>query len=204
MISSSSSIEPVVIYFQQVDRWNQLDVNIQLTAGISSRVNFLDLQIENKDGTLVTSVYHKPSDEPYYLPFNNIHPVHMKRNMPFAMFLRAIRYCSTLQGYLNERGKLRMALLVNQYSVKFIDQQFNQVLRKFSIDTPYEERVPVDYGRKLFVHFTYCSNMATFPRKLHSLWNKYFEQSPISEVSPIFRTRNVENLQWRLVHTRHT
>ena len=92
--------------------------------------------MENRDGQLFTSVYHKPSYEPYYLPFNSIHPTHIKKSIPFTMLLRAIRYCSTFPVYLDEREKLRMALLLNKYPIKFIDQQFNHVLQKFNIDQP--------------------------------------------------------------------
>ncbi len=49
---------------------------------------------------------HKPSYEPYYLPFNSVHPKKMKKNIPFAILLRAIKYCSTFEAYLNEREKL--------------------------------------------------------------------------------------------------
>ena len=58
----------------------------------------------------------------------------MKMNIPFTVLLRAIRYCSTFDGYLNEREKLRMALLLNKYPNKLIDQQFNNVLSKFNIN----------------------------------------------------------------------
>ncbi|CAF2093002.1 unnamed protein product [Rotaria magnacalcarata] len=61
----------------------------------------VDLSMKNQDGQLCTTVYRKPSYEPYYLPFNSIHPLHMKKNIPFAMLLRGIRYCSTFQTYLN-------------------------------------------------------------------------------------------------------
>jgi hypothetical protein len=203
----------------QVDRWDKFDENIKLSANINSHADFLDLHIENKDGQLFTTVYHKPSYEPYYLPFNSIHPMHMKKNIPFTMLLRAIRYCSTFQAYLDERGKLRMSLLLNKYSGKFIDQQFNRMLQKFNIDhllssnnydkfrqqvitTPFQEKIPIDYGKTMFVHFTYCTNMRTFPQKFHTLWNNYFGESPINEVTPILGTRNVQNLQQRLVHTR--
>lgn len=38
------------------------------------------------------------------------------------MLLRAIRYYSTFRAYLDERAKLRMALLLNKYPSKFIDE----------------------------------------------------------------------------------
>lgn len=82
---------PTRHFLKEVDRWNKLDKNIQLSANISFGADFLDLHMENDDGKLVTSVYHKPSHEPYYMPFNSIHPMHMEKNIPFAMLFRAIR-----------------------------------------------------------------------------------------------------------------
>ncbi|CAF1466878.1 unnamed protein product [Rotaria magnacalcarata] len=76
-------------------------LKLKQVANIGSTVNFLDLSMKNQDGQLCTTVYRKPSYEPYYLPFNSIHPLHMKKNIPFAMLLRGIRYCSTFQTYLN-------------------------------------------------------------------------------------------------------
>jgi hypothetical protein len=114
-----------------------------------------------------------------------------------------------------------MALLLNKYPGKFIDQQFNNVLLKFNINQPlnfnnyntfrqkvinttFQEKQLIDYGKTIFVHFTYSTNMRTFRNKFHTLWNKYFRESPINEVTPILGTRNVDNLQRRLVHTRES
>ncbi|CAF1203313.1 unnamed protein product [Adineta steineri] len=197
---------------KEINRWNTFDENIQLSDNISNCINFLDLHIENQKGQLITKVYHKPSYQPYYLPFNSIHPLHMKANIPFTMLLRAIRYCSSFEDYFDERGKLRMDLLVNKYPVKFIDKHFTRLLDKFNIhellnmynyntlrqqvvDTPHEAKAAINYQKTLFVHFTYCQNMTTFPRHFHTLWNKYFEQSPINEVTPILGTQREEDKQ---------
>jgi len=45
--------------------------------------------------------------------------------------------------------------------------------------------------------------MRMFPVKFHLLWQKYFLDSPINDIVPVLGTRNVDNLQRRLVHTRH-
>ena len=204
---------------KQVDRWNKFDSNIQLSANISFHADFLDLHMENQNGHLFTKVYHKPSHEPYCLPFNSMHPLHMKKNIPFAILLRAIRYCSTLEAYLQERESLRMALLLNKYPGYLVNDQFNRVLQKFQInellnrtnyklfrkrliESPIQEKVEIDHGKIMFIHFTYCTNMQTFPIKFHTLWHKYFEQSPINEIIPTLGTKNVNNLQKRLMHTR--
>ncbi|CAF1268702.1 unnamed protein product [Rotaria sordida] len=179
----------------------------QLNSNINSFATFLDLYMENRDGVLFTTVYQKPSYEPYYLPFNSIHPLHMKKNIPFTMLLRVIRYCSTFQTYLDEREKLRMTLLLNKYPNKLIEEQFNNVLLKCNIDqplinsnydkyrqkvidSPMKQKATIDYEAVMFIHFTYCSTMKTFPAKFHLLWHKYFQESPINEVRPILGTRN--------------
>ncbi|CAF4174744.1 unnamed protein product, partial [Rotaria sordida] len=204
---------------KQIDRWNHFDENIKLSENMGSIADFPELHIENRAGQLYTTIYQKPSYESYYLPFNSIHPLHMKKNIVFTMLFRAIRYCSTFQHYLDEREKLRMALLLNKYPNKFTDEQFNNLLSKLNIiqpltcnnyanyrqkviDFPIKEKISVDYGKTIFVHFTYCSSMRTFPIKFHALWNKYFGESPINEVLPILGIRNAKNLQRQLIYTR--
>ncbi|CAF4184366.1 unnamed protein product [Rotaria magnacalcarata] len=125
---------PAQHLFRQVDRWNKFDENIKLLANIGSSNNFLDLYMENKDGKLLTSAYQKPSYEPYYLPFNSIHPLHIKKNIPYIMLLRTIRYCSTFQSFLNDREKLKIPLILNMYPNKLIEEQFTNVLLKHKIN----------------------------------------------------------------------
>ena len=199
---------------KQIERWNQIDENIKLNSNISHSINFLDLSIENQNGSLITKVYHKPSYEPYYLPFNSIHPMHMKKNIPFTMLLRAVRYCFSFILFISERESLRMALLLNKYPETLIQKQFESVFHKLHINVPvspqtyqtirsivlsipFQERLPVDYERNLFVHFTYCATMKAFPVRFHSLWKKYFSSSPIHDITPVLGTRNVLNLQRR-------
>jgi hypothetical protein len=201
---------------KQIENWNQFDSNIKLNKIAGHSINFLDLYVEIVAGRLFTKVYHKPSYEPYYLPFESVHHMHIKKNIPYTMLIRAIKYCSTFEEYLNEREKLRMALLLNKYPGSFIDKQFNRVMHKFNINctfgdnnyttlrekfiySPIKEKVLIDYKRTMFVHFTFCSNMVTFPTRFHNLWNKYFNETPINDVTPIVGTRNTPNLQRQLV-----
>ena len=43
--------------------------------------------------------------------------------------------------------------------------------------------------------------MSRFPVKFHILWNKYFGEFPIDDVTPILGTRNVDNIHRGLVNT---
>jgi hypothetical protein len=49
---------------QMLDEANNLHPNIELVRQLGTSVSFLDLFIENKNGTLVTSVFHKQAAEP--------------------------------------------------------------------------------------------------------------------------------------------
>jgi hypothetical protein len=203
---------------EQVTNWNQIDSNIKLTAEISSTANFLDLHVENQGGLLQTSVFRKPSYEPYFLPFDSVHPMHIKRNIPYVALVRAIRYSSTFQAYINERESIRMALLLNKYTGDFIDRQFERVLSDFKIEhlnvrnfltmrdkvikQEKTQKAPFEFDKSIFVHFTYCSSMKNFPFQFRRLWEKYFAQSPIADIKPVIGTRNVGNLQQRLMHTK--
>ena len=201
---------------KQIERWNTFDNNIKLNPLISKTISFLDLHIENNQGKLFTKVHHKPSYEPYYLPFNSIHPLHIKKNIPYAMILRAIRYCSTFESFTQERESLRLSLLLNKYPNQLIEEQFRKMFEKFNTEQPrttseylstrltiisnsIEEIRQVDYEYNMFIHFTFCSSMKHFPRQFHILWNKYFNSSPINDIKPILSTRNPENLLRTLV-----
>ncbi|CAF1393535.1 unnamed protein product [Rotaria sordida] len=73
--------------------------------------------------------------------------------------------------------------------------------RQSVLDSPYKERMRIDYDKVMFIHFTYCLSMKLFPLKFHTLWSKYFGESPINEIIPVLGVRNVKNLQRRLTNT---
>ena len=88
-----------------------------------------------------------------------------------------------------------------KFDIKQPLTQFNyDKYRQQVIDSPYKEKATINYDKIIFIHFTYCSSMKMFPTKFHTLWNKYFGESPINEVRPILGTRNVDNLQRRLTN----
>ena len=74
--------------------------------------------------------------------------------------------------------------------------------RQKVIDSPVEVNQTINYRTTLFVHFTYCTNMKSFPKEFHKLWDKYFSRSPINDIIPTLATRNAKNLHRELVNTR--
>ncbi|CAF3886505.1 unnamed protein product [Rotaria magnacalcarata] len=79
---------------QQLKKMMNKDINIKINYEINTAVNFLDITITNENGQLKTLIYHKPTTEPYILPFTPDHPRHMHRNIPYAALMRAAHLCS--------------------------------------------------------------------------------------------------------------
>ncbi|CAF2152465.1 unnamed protein product [Rotaria magnacalcarata] len=77
---------------QMLDEANNFHPNIKLVRQIGRSVPFLDVLIENRKGTLTTSVYHKEAAEPYVVPFGSDHPGHVFRNTVDTAITRAVRY----------------------------------------------------------------------------------------------------------------
>ena len=92
---------------------NDLHLNIKLTANIGQSVPFLDVLLTNNNGTLSTSVYHKPSAEPTVVPYSSDHPRHVFKNIVQSALRRAVRYSSTFEAFNIERRLVRLKLLYN-------------------------------------------------------------------------------------------
>jgi hypothetical protein len=96
-----------------LDEANTYHPNIKLVRQIGICVPFLDVLIENRNGSLFTSVYHKEAAEPHVLPFVSDHPRHMFNNIIQGALFRAIRYPSTIEAFDEERRTLEITLLYN-------------------------------------------------------------------------------------------
>lgn len=79
---------------------NQWHPNIKLDYKIGKSLPFLDVLLTNNHGLLSTCVYHKPSAEPYVVPFASDHPKHIFGNIIQTSLKRAIQYSSILQIFL--------------------------------------------------------------------------------------------------------
>lgn len=96
-----------------LDEANNWHVNIKLHYNISQSLPFLDVLLTNDNGTLFTSVYHKPSAEPYVVPFISDHHPSVCGNIIQNMLARAVRYSSTFDAFNEERRQIKLVLLYN-------------------------------------------------------------------------------------------
>lgn len=122
---------------QLLNRANRWHPNIKLEYKISPSLLFLDVSLTNRNGYLSTSVYHKPTAEPYVVPYISDHHPHVFRNIIRTVLQRAIRYSSDFEIFEQERRSIKLILLYNGYAcIITLDPLVNTVfpLRKSSLD----------------------------------------------------------------------
>jgi hypothetical protein len=145
-----------------LDEANSSHPNIKLVRQLGTSVSFLDLFIENKNDTLVTSVFHKRAAEPYMVPFKSDHPRQIFKNIIDTTLKRAVRYSSTLSAFHAERRSITLMLLYNGYMLHFFRN-----------------------CNCLFFNFSYP------PRYLYNQFKQFFPSHlPISDVLLTIHTEN--------------
>ncbi|CAF2111548.1 unnamed protein product, partial [Rotaria magnacalcarata] len=108
-----------------LDDVNTWHPNIKLDYKIGNSLPFLDVQLTNNNGILLTSVYHKPAAEPYVTPFTSDHPRHVFSNIIKTSIERATRYSSKFEAFNYERRYIKLMLLCNGYPSTFIENEFH-------------------------------------------------------------------------------
>ena len=122
-MTTNLSYEQVVV---ELEKAKQRDSNIGITYSVAKTVDFLDVCIENKDGQLKTTVFHKPAAEPCILPFSSDHPRSTHRNIIYGGLVRAARYSSNVEDFDCERLKFELTLLTSGYPLSFVDYHFKR------------------------------------------------------------------------------
>lgn len=113
-----------------LNRIERQDKNIRIIRSIGSTIEFLDVVVENNNGQLRTSVYHKPATEPYILPYSDDHPRHVHRSTIKSQLFRAIRLYSHLEDFDQERLQIEFRLLLNGFPPKFIVYSFKNFFQQ--------------------------------------------------------------------------
>jgi hypothetical protein len=135
-MTTNQTIEEINI---RLEKAQNKDINIRIQPTISTTVHFLDLTSMNENGQLRTTIYHKPTAEPYYLPYISDHPHRIHRNIPYNALLRAARLCSSVQDFNRERSRIDISLLLNTYPPKLTTNQFLRFFQAHRVELPYKQ-----------------------------------------------------------------
>ena len=117
---------PRAMMLLELERAKAKDINIGITYSIGTSVDYLDVAIENRDGQLNTSVFHKRAAEPCVLPYSSDHPRMIHQNIIYSGLMRAARYSLTVDAFDRERLKFELTLITSGYPLKFINNHFRR------------------------------------------------------------------------------
>jgi hypothetical protein len=108
---------------------NEFHPDIKITYNFSQKsVNFLDMTInKERDGTLATTIYRKPTDAPGYLEFFSEHPAHVKRAIPYGIATRIARRCTSITERDRNLSIAREHLVSRKYPPQLVDDAFFRV-----------------------------------------------------------------------------
>lgn len=106
----NGSEKDLIAFLNQANTW---DPYIKLDYKIGKSLPFLDAIFTNAHGRLETSVYHKPTAQPYVIPFISDHPRHVFRNIIQTTLRRAVRYSSNFPIFQTEQRYIKLMLLYN-------------------------------------------------------------------------------------------
>ena len=172
-----------------------------------SNIHFLDTTVTlTQQGTLVTSLYTKPTDRTLLLHNKSHHPIHCKQGVIYSQALRYRRITTQDGEFLNKLDRLRTTLLTRGYKDRDIVKQFNRVMNRTQADilrthttksntTPKNLPFVIEYHTDLphinNILNTLWPKMQT-DRRLNTLWQK----------APFTAYRRGKNLKDRLVRAR--
>ena len=108
------------------DHLNGVNEHIQFTLEMedNNSLPFLDVRLHHQpDGSILTSVYRKPTHTDRYLDFSSHHPLEHKRSVVTTLFSRANSLTSTMLQRMDEESHLSRKLKTNGYPQRFIRKQ---------------------------------------------------------------------------------
>jgi len=122
-------IDDIFIAFKgklDVNSLKDLFGNLKLNIVNNKSVIFLDLVLSINDITnkLDFSLYIKETNTFQYVPSNSNHPNYIFRNIPFNLFLRIKRICSSFIDFLYHSRNLFVNLLKRGYDYKSLKKSF--------------------------------------------------------------------------------
>jgi len=133
---------------------NEQYPDVQITTSIGAHVHFLNIYIENQNGSLYTRVYHDPMKQPFLLPYAADHPRLIHRQWFRFAFMRAGQYCSSFDDFQDERLHIELTFLANGYSLDFVDYHIKQFLKRFNSIQQQQQQPPiVVINRSIYLSF---------------------------------------------------
>ena len=184
---------------------NNAHQTIKFTANYSSnKINFLDVEVIRKEGTLLTDLYVKPTDTHQYLDASSCHPAHCINSIPYSQALRLNRICSEGSFFDRRCNELESWLLKRGYNDKSVRRKILDARRYKRLDLLNRERVDTRKS-KITLNITYhpaFQNLNRLLHKVHVILSCDKEHRKVFNHTPIVGFRRAKSLKDFLVRAK--
>ncbi|CAM4836611.1 unnamed protein product [Rotaria magnacalcarata] len=157
--------------------------------------------MQNSNGALKTSVYHKEAAEPHVVPFGSDHPDHVFQNTIDTAITRAVRYSTTLSQFEEE---IRQVKLI--YPPRHIDRRLTKLSseylsKHFSLPMLYNSG-NVDYLRHQLLK---TSTHAEYDKTIDNLiiYNQTRDKNMKNQVMKPVDNNELTTRKRLIIHQRH-
>ena len=170
-----------------INEINSFHPTIKFTGDWSKeKINFLDVEVNLKNGVLSTDLSVKPTDTHQFLDPISCHPYHCKNGIPCSQTLTLNRICSDNSNFDKRCNELEGWLFEKGYSVKMVRKRVLRA-REHSRESLLEKVKSESEQKKLTFNITYYpvfQNVRNILQELHILLtpgqehNRVFQDIP--------------------------
>ena len=119
---------------QLLNHMNQIDPHIHITHSRGQQATYLDVDMMLSPHNIIyTRTHRKPTATSTYLNFHSSHPAHLKRNLPYSIFLRSFLIANTQATYTMEKKNIGERFHNSGYTQECIHQQLEKLERHYKI-----------------------------------------------------------------------
>ena len=98
----------------------------------SSTVNFLDLNVNLRNGAIYTHLCIKPTDGYQYFHYQSSHSLHIKTSIPYSQALRVSSICSSEKVFKTHISHMKEWFLAGGYPEIVVN---NKLIKLFLVET---------------------------------------------------------------------
>lgn len=167
-----------------IESFNKAHPDITFTYTYSrTEINFLDVHVKVKDGSLTSNVYKKPTDRQQYLHFDSCHPRHCKTSIPYSQAHRFRRICSRPEDFEANANNLRNVLAKQHYPPSIVNDAIRKGANLDRQQLLYQQKELKQEGRKNLV-LTFGSNPPNVNKILKRHYNILQQSKRLSRIFP--------------------
>jgi len=138
------SKEEADIFLEHINSFHQ-SLQFTIEHPVNNELNFLDVTVTIKDGTVSTRWLMKKTNTGVYLPNHSFSPLTYKTAAIRSLISRSYKLSSCIENFNKSYEKIRLIFINNGFNHKFIDKQKEKIIKHITTPPEKEEQEDIEY-----------------------------------------------------------